>query len=473
MIRHHRTRALLLLLGLSLVRGMIYSAVIPPWQAPDEFRHFEYIKLLRQERHLLTAQDMSLPLQREIIASMVEHHYWEFGRAAFPFDPENPPQSFQEIIWPSDPYWLFQPPLYYLMGVFPVALAEDVDLQLYAVRLMSVVLGTLVVLVAFLTAVDLFPDDDFLIIGIPAFITFLPMHTFITSVANNDNLAEWLVSVVVLILVKVYKDGLSLLRVALIGLLVVLGLLAKRTAILTIPLLVVAIPIYFWRGRGRACRLNRKGVGLIVGLILTGVVARGLLWDAGRRLWGDMFPTLRPYLILIPGADFSALFTSEGLHLLACYAEGLFESAWARFGWMNVRLDSIWYQMMALVSVAALGGVGRFASRALRRRTTLARWQGKCLLLFALCVLFAMAIAMGYSVRLWAHFQTFRPEMAPSPQGRYLFPAMIPMATLFMLGLRELVSVRYRKGWLLTCISGLMVFDAISLVRYILPFFYG
>ena len=475
MNRNYRNAVLLVLLGLSLVRGVIYSAVIPPWQAPDEFRHFEYIKLLNQEWRLLTARDTSLPLQREIIASMIKHNYWKFGRATFPFDPENPPQSFKEIIWPVDPYWLFQPPLYYLLGAFSIVLVDDnhVDLQLYVVRLMSVILGTLVVFVAFLTAKELFPDDNFLILGIPAFIIFLPTHTFITSTANNDNLAELLVSAVVLILVKVYKDSFSLLKIALVGLLVVLGLLAKRTAILTVPLLLVAVPIYFWRGGSRAFHLNRKRVGLTIAVVFTGIVAGVLFWDAWQRLWATFFPRLRPYLILIPGADFSGLFTPEGVTLLTYYARGLFESFWARFGWMNVRLDPIWYQTMALVSVVAMGGMGVFAFRTIRKRTTLARWQEKCLLLFFLCVVFAVAIAMGYSVRLWAHFRSVQPMMKPTPQGRYLFPAIIPIASLFMLGLREFVPTRYHRLWLLACVSGFILLDSISLVCYIIPFFYG
>ncbi len=469
------TIVLLLLLGMNLVRGMIYSAVVPPWQAPDEFRHFEYIKLLSQKRRPLTAQDSSLPLQGEIIASMIKHNYWRFGYARFPFDPQHPPRSFKEIIWPADPYWLFHPPLYYLLGAFSLALvgSSDVDVQLYVVRLMSVVLGTLVVLVAFLTAKQLFPSDYFLIVGIPAFIVFLPMHTFITSVVNNDNLAELLVSLFIMVLVKALKDGLSPLRMALIGLLTILGLLAKRTAILTIPLLVVAVPIYFWRGglRFSLNHLDRKAVGFIAGTLIAGAIAGVLFRSTWQRLWSSFSPALRPYLILIPGADFSTLFTSEGLDLLILYARALFESFWARFGWMNVRLDPIWYQAMALISIAAMGGIGAFIIGL--RRSALALWQRKCLLLFFLCVVLAIVIAMAYGVRVWAHFQSFRPGERPKPQGRYLFPAIVPIAALFMLGLRELAPARYRRLWLLACVGGFIILDSISLIGYIIPFFYG
>jgi len=475
-VKNHTITVLLLLLGLSLVRGVIYSAIIPPWQAPDEFRHFEYIKLLNQERRLLTAQDTSLPLQKEIIASMIEHDYWKFGRFMFPFDPQNPPKSFKEIIWPADPYWLFHPPLYYLLGASSLVFVNqgDVDLQLYVVRLISVILGTLVVFVAFLTAKQLFPEDNFLIIGIPAFIVFLPMHTFITGAVNNDNLAELLVSLFILVLAKILKDGLSSSRIASAGFLIVLGLLAKRTAILTIPILMATALLYFWEGGLHfSFNLSRTRVGFMVGIVVIGVITGLLYWETWQGLWASFFSALRPYLILIPGADFSGLFTPEGISLLILYARVLFESFWAYFGWMKVYLDPIWYQLIALVSVVAIGGVGTFLIRTVTKPTTLALWQKKYLLLFFLCVIFAIAIAMFYGVRVWAHFQSFRPMERPKPQGRYLFPAIIPIATLFMLGLRELVPIRYHKLWLPICVGGFILLDSVSLIRYIIPFFYG
>jgi len=472
-LEQHRA-ALALLLALALVRGVIYAAVIPPWQAPDEFRHFEYIKLLHQERRLLTTQDTSLSLQREIIASMIKHEYWRFGRVTFPFDPDNPPQSFEEIIWPVDPYWLFQPPLYYLMAASLLVVVDqsDIDLQLYVLRFLSVIFGAVVVFIAFLTATELFPDDNLLIVGIPAFITFLPMHTFVTSAINNDNLAELLVSVILLILVKGYKEGFSPLKIGSISLLVALGLLTKRTTVMTLPILAVAIPIYLWRGGPRGLQFNRAGVTLIIGVIIVGVISGVAFRNEWQTLWARVLPTLRPYFILIPGADFSMAFTSEGVNLLNQYIRTLFESFWARFGWMNVRLDSIWYQMLALTSLVAMVGIGALVIRTVKRPAALATWQKKGLVLFFLCIVFAVVVAMGYGVRLWAHFQTFQPDMRPAPQGRYLFPAIIPIASLFMMGLRELVPASYHKLWLLTCVSSLVLLDAISLVHYVIPFFY-
>jgi len=39
-------RHALLLIGLTLVQGLFYSSVTPPWQAPDEHAHYEYAALM-------------------------------------------------------------------------------------------------------------------------------------------------------------------------------------------------------------------------------------------------------------------------------------------------------------------------------------------------------------------------------------------------------------------------------------------
>jgi hypothetical protein len=58
-------------------------------------------------------------------------------------------------------------------------------------------------------------------------------------------------------------------------------------------------------------------------------------------------------------------------------------------------------------------------------------------------------------------------------QGRYLFPAIVPLSTLFILGLSEVVPTRYRRGLPLICILCLFLFDALCLTQYVVPYFYA
>ena len=68
-------KILFLLIAISLVQGFIYSAIIPPWQAPDEPRHFEYVKLLYEKRRLVGWGDVTPSVEQEIIASIGAAEY--------------------------------------------------------------------------------------------------------------------------------------------------------------------------------------------------------------------------------------------------------------------------------------------------------------------------------------------------------------------------------------------------------------
>ncbi|MCW4027287.1 MAG: hypothetical protein NWE76_07390, partial [Candidatus Bathyarchaeota archaeon] len=58
-------------------------------------------------------------------------------------------------------------------------------------------------------------------------------------------------------------------------------------------------------------------------------------------------------------------------------------------------------------------------------------------------------------------------------QGRYLFPAIVPLSTLFILGLREFMPSSCRPRLLLISVLSLFLFDALCLTQYVLPYFYG
>ncbi len=47
-----RRRLLGLLLAMALLGGVLYAAVVPPWQSPDEPGHFEYVALLYRLGHV-------------------------------------------------------------------------------------------------------------------------------------------------------------------------------------------------------------------------------------------------------------------------------------------------------------------------------------------------------------------------------------------------------------------------------------
>ena len=261
----------ILFLCLGLLRGFSYSVIVPPWQAPDEPGHLEYARLLAEKGRPLTREDISPQLQREILSSMHDFDFWKYVHEP---DPEQMPDSFHD-----DPFLILsgtqvgdEPPFYYVTPalVFGLLMPEDVLLQLYVMRWFSVFLSSLVVVVAYLTADELFHRDRFLVVGVPIFVAFLPMVTFIGASANNDSMAVLLASLLIYCLVRAFMKGLSPRSAFLAGLLLVLAMCSKKTTLFTIPLAAIAIPIYAWRpgGSWRPDRRHVIGAACLVCLVV-------------------------------------------------------------------------------------------------------------------------------------------------------------------------------------------------------------
>jgi len=431
--RRHSSRILALLLALSLIRGVLYSAITPPWQAPDEPDHFQYAAFLARYHRLPTRQDVAADEwpQTQVYASMQAFDFWALRAHTLP--PPTLEEEYRAAVG--------HPPLFYLLGAFLLAPFTHCDLttQLHVLRLGSVLLGTLSVLVAYLTAQALFPEDASWQLAVPAFVAFLPMHTFITSSVNNDSLAELLASLVIYSLLMILKGGVSWRRVAGVACLSLLGILTKRTTTFTIPLAALTITPIYLRAKSR----QRYVWFLIVTII-------------GLGLWALTFYSPSFILHSLP-CILHPPSSSIVLSFLLTFA-----SFWADFGWMNVPLDLGWYAALAVFSLLALCGLGLLAIRVARGTETLESWQRRALLMLLLAVVLIFAQTFGLIIIRGIH-----------QQGRYLFPALIPLAVFFTSGLREWVPVRHRGFFPLALVLGLFVLDSVSLCCYIIPHFYG
>jgi hypothetical protein len=277
-----RSALLVALVALSLGLGLLFSLVVPPWQAPDEPRHVEYAILLSRKGWFLHQDDLSLDLQRQILSSMWDFDFWRLiGRQ----QPERLPDSFY-----ADPFLIRsgtrlagESPLYALLPalLFRLLPGDDVLLCLYILRWFSVALSVATVAVACLVSFQLFPQDRFLMVAIPAFVACLPMFQFIGASANNDALVTLCSALLIWLLVRMLHRGVSWRSAVLAGFLTVLSVLAKRTGLFTVPLALVALPLSWW-GRRPSWRRRYKWT-LAVGLGLAAVVAAVLLTWRGNQ----------------------------------------------------------------------------------------------------------------------------------------------------------------------------------------------
>lgn len=465
-------RALPVLLSIiTLALGLIYLAVIPPWGGPDEPRHYEYVRLLNEKGRLVSWADVDPKLMTEIILSMDSVNYWKWGVSAWKRQaPGELPKTFDDL-YGEGAHQLHQPPLAYLAYLLPLKLtaASSIRTQLYAMRLLSILLNIVTVLAAYVAGRELFRDDPTMALALPVFIMLLPQHLFLHSTVMNDHLVEAALAWMIAIMARTFRLGLSIPRVLGMLLLLGIGLASKRNALYGIPILGFGLLVYAlsrWGGRMTTSQKALRIGGTLVVLALAGV---GLLftwqWVVANR------PQLADYVVrlflFLPSEQFpfqldSRIIEPSALPLYASYMKYVFISLWGHFGWMNITLGVWAYWGFAALCVFSFIGLGYFA---VRQFPKLAAWQRGTLVAFAASVLVAFLLVIALQVRYWDL------GWGGDPQGRYLFPVLIPLATLFLLGTRAFIPRSGYLVWFGILVAFMVIYNIVALGWFIIPFY--
>jgi hypothetical protein len=134
-----------------------------------------------------------------------------------------------------------------------------------------------------------------------------------------------------------------------------------------------------------------------------------------------------------------------------------FKSFWAQFGWMGVLVNDRLYVLFFVLSAAASLGALLWVIRLLREpraSSTETRWSW---LLLGVLLFFVFLADAYYNVKFF------------QPQGRYLFPALIPIAALWAAGLYEILNARYARVLFALLYVMMLGIAYISLTMFIVP----
>jgi hypothetical protein len=433
-----RSPLFIIILVVYLVAGGLYAFLTPPWQAPDEPAHYNYV------RYLITE-----PGFPELAERCYNQDYLNELKSRR-FSPE---LSIDNIC-----YEFHQPPFYYLLGM-PVFVLVNGSLPLLRFLSMALLGGGVVVL-AFFIGRTIFPDRPAIAYGTMAFVAFVPMHLAILASINNDALAELMLAVILFMLVqrlmfnpdptqndqstRYFQNDL------LLAILLGLGLGAKITVYIAIPLVAVVL---WWtsvketeaQSRVRDWGKLIKQAGIIYGLALLIILPwyiRNAIIYGDFDIWG-----LVRHNEIVDGQLRTADYLAEVgvLTYLGNFVTITFHSFWGQFGWMAVPMDRRVYLVLTLLTLVALGGLLGFwrgiSSYRSASEYDLSTGQRRALGLMGLAVVL-MALGYGWYNLDFVQFQ-----------GRYLSSALIPLGVFFALGLSEAFSPRW-KWWL---IAGLVV----------------
>ena len=410
-LRHGLPReqlVLSLILLVYVVISSLYALLTPHWQVPDEPAHYNYIRQLAAGRlPIIEPGDYDQTYQEMLVSE------------GFP-----PQYSLSGIQYEDH-----QPPLYYLLAT-PIFLLFDGALP--PLRLFSSLLGAGVIVLTYLVGRRICPGRPLVTLTAVALVALIPQHIAMMAGVNNDILAELLLAAALL--------GAATMLTAedapkpwLLGLVLGAVFLTKSTAYVAAPVLGAAL-FFRWHHRKEPIgSLARQLAALFGPALLLGAI----WWGRNLATYGgmDWMAIGRHDEVVFGQPTTAGWIAANGLTATAGrFVRDTFRSFWGMFGWMSVAMDTRIYQGLGILTgvtglgfcLAAVGqrrkeseqrAVGRFASRHVP-------------------TLLAMSAVLTIGGYLWWNLSFVQ------HQGRYLFPALIPLGLAAGVGWEKLTQAR-------------------------------
>ncbi len=402
------TLALIVLVYLAV--ATLYAIKTPAWQVPDEPAHYNYVAQV--------AQNGCCPVLKP---GDWDNDYLESIKA------QRFSQASVGTRLNTIQYEDHQPPLFYLLNA-PFYTVTNGNLT--ALRLLSVALGAGVIILAWAVVRVVFPAQPWLALATAAFVAFLPQHVAMMAGVENDSLAELIVGLTLLASVLYLSPTRLSLRwhTLILGILMGAAFVTKLTIYFPVIAAVgLAIPLRAYHERWRLPRL----ITLAMWAVIPALIIGGIWWARNITTYGDVadFMAQKTHDEVVVGQPRASDYIAQHGGVGAWLRDGVqitFQSFWGQFGWMGVLMPSALYTLMLAFSLLIVIGAGIALAR-WRRALTRAQWEA--LLIFAAATLLTLVEFVGYNLK----FVQF--------QGRYLYPALIPIALFAAIGLAGWASL--------------------------------
>jgi hypothetical protein len=417
-----------LLLAVAIVTAA-WALFVPPFQVPDEGAHIAYVQSIaenfrrptpppglpllmstearRAARAAQTAGSVARPEGRALWSAAVAGR-WSADERRLPASARKDPAADG-----------VDPPLYYLLEAVPYRLAYGGSFfdRLFAMRLWSGLFVLVTTIAAWLLAGEVFGPAPVLQLVAAGCVGLQPMATFISGGVNPDGAWFALGALILWLGVRTIRRGTTRRRAAALVAAALAAGLVKTAALGALPAVVLALTLGASRDgslRG-ALTLRRAAIAIVAGVL---VVGAGLLAarSIGNRIALDGNPKgFVSYLwqFYLPRPSF--LTPLPAMPTTRVYDVWI-QSAWAAFGWLELRFPSAVYVALTGVSIATFAGA---AAALLRRRV---RIDGAVLAFFALAV---GGLVLGLHL---AEYKSLADRGQPLIQGRYFLPLVLPIA---------------------------------------------
>lgn len=264
---------LIAILLLAFINGLFYIFIVPPWQHYDEPNHFEYAWLLANRPGPLENTDFDTEMRRAVAQSMIDFGFFEGTAIPLPDLSAEKPYIGQ---YPQ----IGEPILYYLLASLPLRglPTDNVVIQLYAARMVSLVLFLIAILAGWGLTTEITPPRHPLRYMVPLTMALLPALVDLMTAVNNDVSAVVAFSLFLWGSTRLIRRDFSLWTLLFVLFTTGLCIFTKRTAYIAVPLLGIVMLFTIFRGRFR-----RLAWGLMILAGIAGILAVFSWGDA--TLW--------------------------------------------------------------------------------------------------------------------------------------------------------------------------------------------
>lgn len=392
-----------------------------PLNAPDEPAHLQAIMEMRQTSSLPEIHfDFSKDPRGTVVGNPGSSRVRAYASEQGVDDP-----------YLLIPYESMQPPLYYVAAASASTLLPDTAQNvLYIGRLIAAIFGAGTVYFAWAATKQFAPGSPLWAVATAALIALLPQFCFNSATAANDSAANFAATAAFYIWFRGLREPNYDRFLVKAGLLLGLATLAKLTVVALYPglgLLLLFRLVNSWPGRMNASRFW-KGAMLQVGGATAGVVAVCGWWLVRNiKAYGDPTGSLGS-LKLYQARFFQANFADTAL------THEFLTTTWLSsvgfFGWMQLRLADTLYFVTSIIVLFMLAITGYvFLKRRIVERSRTSHQSSTPL------EIQMAAIMMIVSLTLFANYLIFNSTVAYQPQGRYLFPMLLPASLLITGGI--------------------------------------
>lgn len=451
------------LLPLTLLHGLLYLTLVPPWQHYDEPTHFEYVRLVALLERQPALGTVDTATNREIADSMYRFRFWPLGVRPDLLRSQGPDIGITQLV---------HPPFYYALAAVPVRWLRylSIETQLYAARLVATGLYVLIVVVAWRISTLLMPDNYLSQVTVPLLIVLTPAFSDMMSAVNNDVLVNFSITTLLLGCILLVRNGLRPVPIILALLSLGVALMSKRTAVVGLVPLSLAL---LWGWQRRPVRWWFYGLALVGCSVILGVGAfrfvnvPGGVGAPGGIVLRDWLASLDQYYLRMSLArTFTSVLDWERTRdLYPFVSKLLFASFWVRFGWGHVKMGDAWEH--TLIGVIMVGSIGLFI-QGRRAGPQLLLWQRRCIWLLIAILLTAWGAALMRLHPLPPPDVTW----AYRPVGRYIHLAIVPTIWLLVWGFQGLGGQRWHAYSLSVLIGAFLVIDTVAWAYTLINFYY-